>query len=98
MTNLQIELLREEARIRTTLIDIQGMMLPHMEIMQKRMDHARTLVKERNLSVANHMYELSAELQIDLHILKVLQDNWDKNLSIILKVHNNFISHFGITL
>ena len=75
LTNLQEELLQEETRIRETLIDIQSMILPHMDTMQKRIDHARTLVKDINMSIANHMLELSAELQIDLHILKVIQDS-----------------------
>ena len=67
-------MLREEAIIREALIDIQGMILPHMGIMQKMMDHKRTLLKDTKMSVADHMYELSVEIQIDLHILKVLQD------------------------
>ena len=44
------------------------------------------------------MMELFGEVQIDIHILKVLQDNWNKILSQILKVHSEFLSHFGITL
>lgn len=62
LRDLEVEFLREEAKIRATLIDIQGMILHHMDIMQKRMDHARTLVKDTNLSVVDHMYDLSVEI------------------------------------
>ena len=74
------------------------MTFPHIDIMQKRIEHAKTLVKYTNLSITKHMMELSTELHIELYILKVLQDNWDENISLILKVHNNFLSHFCITL
>lgn len=42
--------------------------------------------------------ECLAEVQISLHKSKVLQDNWNKTMEIILKVHNDFLSYFGNNL
>ena len=95
---MQGELLKEEARIRSTLVDMQNMILPHMDALQKHIAHSKTLIHVNNLSIADHMIELSTEVQIALHTCKVLQDNWDKTLAIILKVHSNLLSHFCITL
>ena len=44
------------------------------------------------------MIELSTKVQIVLHTSKVLQENWDKTMALILKVHSNFLSHFGINV
>ena len=59
---LQAELLREEARIREKLIEIQNMVLPIMGTMQKYIAHCKTLVKDQNFSIADHMIQLSAEV------------------------------------
>ena len=96
LTNLQEKLLREEAKIRATLAEIQGKILPSMDAMQKHIEHAKTLIHDNIFSIANHMMELLAEVQIALHASKVLQENWDKIMAIILKVHSDFLSHFGI--
>ena len=91
-------MLREEARIRATLVDIQGMILPNMDALQKHIAHAKNLIHDNNFTVVDHMIELLAEVQIALHASKVLQENWNKTMSLILKVHSNFFSHFGITV
>ena len=98
LSEKQAELLREEARIRSTLIDIQNMILPIMDTMQKHIAHSRTLIHNNNLSIADHMIELSVGIQIALSTSKILQENWDKTLALILKVHSEFISHFGISV
>ena len=84
---MQAKLFREEARLRSTLIDIQNMILPNMDALQKHIAHSKTLIHDNNFSIANHMIELLVEVQIALHTCKVLQDNCDKTLEIILKVH-----------
>ena len=61
-----------------------------MDVMQKHIAHAKTLVHDNNFSIAEHMMELFGEVQIDLHILKALQDSWDKILSQILNVPFTF--------
>ena len=91
-------MLREEARIRTTLIDIQNMILPVMSSMQKHIAHSRTLIHDNNFSVADHMIELSTEIHIALSSNKILQENWDKTLALILEVHSDFLSHFEISV
>ena len=98
LSEKQAELLREEARIRTTLVDIQNMILPCMDSMQKHISYSKTLLHNNTFSIADHVIELSAEVQVALSTCKFLQENWHKTLQHILQVHSEFISHFGITL
>ncbi|GLJ23271.1 hypothetical protein SUGI_0440210 [Cryptomeria japonica] len=51
----QSKLLREDARIRSTLLDIQNMILPNMDTMQKHITHSKTLIHDNNFSVAEHL-------------------------------------------
>lgn len=95
---MQVELLREEVRIRCTLVDIQNMILPNMDALQKHIAHSKTLIHDNNFSIVDHMIELSAEVQNALHTCKALQENWEKTLTLILKVYLDFLSHFGITM
>ena len=44
LSEVQEKLLREEARIKSNLIDIQNMILPIMDTMQKHIAHCKTLV------------------------------------------------------
>ena len=62
LTNLQAKLLREESRIRATLVEIQGRIHPSMDAMQKHFEHAKTLIHGNNFSIADHMMELSAKM------------------------------------
>ncbi|GLJ28250.1 hypothetical protein SUGI_0555160 [Cryptomeria japonica] len=55
LLNKQSELLREDARIRSTLLDIQNMILPNMDTMQKHITHSKTLIHDNNFSVAEHL-------------------------------------------
>ncbi|GLJ45832.1 hypothetical protein SUGI_0964580 [Cryptomeria japonica] len=50
----QSELLREDARIRSTLLDIQNMILPNMDAMQKHITHSKTLIHDNSFLVAEH--------------------------------------------
>lgn len=84
LSEKQAELLREEGRIRSTLVDIQNMILPIMDTMQKHIAYSKTLIHDNNFSVADHVIELSAEVQVTLSTCKILQDNWDKMLQLIL--------------
>ncbi|GLJ43451.1 hypothetical protein SUGI_0903380 [Cryptomeria japonica] len=51
----QSELLREDARIWSTLLDIQNMILPNMDTMQKHITHSKTLIHDNIFSVAEHL-------------------------------------------
>ena len=95
---LQVELLRDEARIRENLIEIQNMVLPIMGSMQKHIAHCKTLIQDQSFSIADHMIHLSAEVQVAISACQILQDSWDNTLATILKVHQEFLSHFGVTL
>ena len=91
-------MLREEARTKEILTKIQGMILPNMDVVQKHTAHAKKLIHDNNFSIVDHMIELLAKVQVALNTSKVLQENWDKKMALILKVHLDFLSHFGITL
>ena len=98
LSGKQVDLLKEEGSIRSTLLDIQNMILPIMDTMQKHIAHSKTLIHDNQFSVADHVIELSTEVQVALSTCKILQNNWDKTLQLILSVHSNFISHFGVTM
>ena len=70
---MQEKLLREEVKIRATLVDIQGMILPNMDALQKHIMHAKNLTHDSKFSIDDHMMELLVEVQIALHTSKVLQ-------------------------
>ena len=94
LASLQAELLREEARIRENLIEIQNMVLPIMGTMQKHIAHCNTLVQDQNFSVADHMIQLSAEGQVALSTAKFC-----KRLGImLLPPSSRYIKIFYLTL
>ena len=55
LLDMKIELLREEARIWSTLIDIQNMILPIMDTMQKHIAYSKTLIHDNNFSIVDHV-------------------------------------------
>ena len=73
------------------------MVLPIMDTMQKHIAHCKTLVQDQNFSIADHMIQLSAEVQIALSTCQISQETWDNTFATILKVHQDFLSHFGVT-
>ena len=71
----------EEANIRAKLINIQASLTPHMEILQKGLAHAKTLLKkDPNLSTLDDLVHIAAEIAIQLKTLDVALDNWDSAL------------------
>ena len=66
--------------------------------MQKHIAHCKTLIQDQNFSVADHMIKLSVEVQVALSTCQILQETWDNTFATILKVHQDFLSHFGVTI
>ncbi|GLJ42621.1 hypothetical protein SUGI_0883280 [Cryptomeria japonica] len=93
----QSELLKEDARIRSTLLDIQNMILPNMDTMQKHITHSKTLIHDNSFSVAEHIIELSAKVQVALSICTILQGNWDNTLAHIKQLPSSKL-HFGTSM
>ena len=62
LTYMQEKFPKEEARIISTLVDIQNMILPNMDALQKHIAHAKTLIHDNNFSIADHMIELLAKV------------------------------------
>ena len=54
--------------------------------------------QDQNLSIIDHMTQLSAEVQVALSTYQILQETWDNTFATILKIHQDFLSHFGVTL
>ena len=52
-------MLREEERIRATLVYIQVTILSKMNVLKKHIAHAKTLIHDNNFSIVDHMIELS---------------------------------------
>ena len=66
----------EEANIRAKLINIQASLTHHMEILQKELAYAKTLLKkDPNLSTLDGLVHLAAEIAIQLKSLDVALDN-----------------------
>lgn len=72
LSDMQAELAKEEARIRYKLVEIQNMILPLMDSMNKHIAHSKTLIHDNNFSVVDHLIELSAEVQVAFHTDHVL--------------------------
>ena len=66
--------------------------------MQKHIAYSKTLIHDNNFSIADHMIELSTKVQVALQTCKNLQENWYKTLTLILKVHSDFLTHFGVSM
>ncbi|GLJ40689.1 hypothetical protein SUGI_0840240 [Cryptomeria japonica] len=97
LSDKQSELLREDARIRSTLLDIQNMILPNMDTMQKHITHSKTLIHDNSFSVAEHVIELSAKVQVALSICTILQGNWDNTLAHIKQLPSSKL-HFRTSM
>ena len=48
--------------------------------------------------MVDHLIQLSAKVQIALSTCQILQETWDNTFATILKVHQDFLSHFSVTL
>ena len=69
-------LIVEEANIRAKLINIQAFLTPHMEILQKELGYAETLMmKDPHLSTLDRLVHLAAEIAIQIKSLDVALDN-----------------------
>ena len=69
-------LIEKEANIRAKLINIQASLTPHMEILQKELAYAKTLLKkDPNLSTLDGLVHQAAETVIQIKSLDVALDN-----------------------
>lgn len=75
LTDLQAKLVREEGRTRECLMDIQRKLNPHMDTIQARIAHAKTLVQNIRFSSAETLIELSREVQVEFTSLRFCSRN-----------------------
>lgn len=88
-----------EVNIKAKLINIQTMLTPHMEILQKELAFAKTLMK-KDLYLSTHegLVHLVSELAIHIKSLEVTCDNWDVALKIMLQIHKTFLDKHTISV
>ena len=48
--------------------------------------------------MADHLIQLLVEVQVALSTYQILKETWDNTFATILKVHQDFLSHFGVTI
>ena len=66
-----------------------------MEILQKELAYANTLLKKGpNLSTLDGLVHLVAETTIQLKSLDVAVDNWDADLKHIMVLHKIFLDKY----
>ena len=88
-------LILEEANIRAKLINIQAALTPHMEILQKELAYAETLMKkDPNLSTLDNLVHLAKKISIQLKSLDFALDNWYAALKHIMVVHKSFLDKY----
>ena len=85
----------EEANIRAKLINIQASLTPHMDILQKELAYAKTLLKkDLNLSTLDDLVHLATKIAIQLKSLDVTLDNYDSAIKHITILHKSFLDKF----
>ena len=66
-----------------------------MEILQKELAYAKTLLKkDPNLSTLDGLVHLAAETTIQLKSLDVALDNWDAAHKHIMVIHKSFLDKY----
>ena len=66
-----------------------------MEILQKELAYAKTLLKkDPNLSTLDGLVHLAAETPIQIKSLDVALDNWDASLKHIMVFHKSFLDKY----
>ena len=61
------------------------MLIPHLEVMQRELPTAKYIVRrDPHISIADSLIDLSAQLEVKIHILESISSSWDKALSMIL--------------
>ena len=87
-------LIAEEANTRAKLVQIQASLTPHMEILQRELAYAETVLKnDPNLSTVDGLVHLAAETTIQIKSLDVAIENWDAALKIVMEVNKTFLAN-----
>ena len=82
----------KETNITTTLISIQSMFLPHMEVLKHELSIVENLMqRDANISTKVGLVDLVAQLEFQLHSLEVAKNNWIVELVIFEQVHKTFL-------
>ena len=83
--------------MRSKLISIQVMLIPHLEVIERELKIAQDLItKDQNLSVAEILIDLAIKLQLHNQILEIARSTWNHALTMITKVHKEFIETYGL--
>ena len=64
------------------------MLLPHLEIIQKELFIAWSLLnKDTHLSNVESLIDLAVKLEIHIQVMESVRDRWNKGLEVILATH-----------
>ena len=81
----------KEVNTRTTLINIQSMFLPHMEVMKHELSIIEALMScDANILIEEGLVDLETTLEIQIHTLEVARHNWELTLAMLEQVNKTF--------
>ena len=87
----------EEANTRAKLVQIQVGLTPHMEILQKELAYAETMLKkDPNISTLDGLVHLATKTTIQIKSLEVFVQNYDVALNIFMEVNKNFLAKYSV--
>ena len=94
-----VVLIVEEANVRAMLINIQASLTPHMEILQKELAYAETLMKkDPNISTLDGLVHIAAKIVIQSKSLDIALENWDAALKHIMVVQKTFLEKYIVSV
>ena len=89
-------MIEEENNLGAEINEIQGLLIPHLEVMQYHIKVAKELIASPSILIVDLMTALVTQLQIEQKSLKLIHKNCDNTIVIMLKQHKEFIDHFGL--
>ena len=89
-----VELQAHEAIIRTTLVSIKAMLLPHMEVLKYELSIVESLLRrDANISTKDGLVDLVVSLEIQIHTLEATRGNWISTTIIVEQLNMRFLKN-----
>jgi hypothetical protein len=89
----------KEHSIRTTLIQIQSLLLPPLEVMKHALSLAEALLaRDTTLTIEDRLIDLAATMEIQIQSLEVAKSNWESVSSMTQQLHVSFLNKYSISL
>lgn len=85
--------------MRTTLMQIQSLLLPPLEVMKHELSLLESLMtRDLNLSTKDSLNDLVATMEIQLHSLEVAKANWESINSMTQEIHSSFLNKHSLSV